>query len=37
MPSSLKIKRLTPREMQIANLVAKEMTNEQIGTELWII
>ena len=27
---------LTPREIQIANLVAKGLTNAQIGTELWI-
>ena len=29
-------KRLTPREIQIANLVAKGLTNPEIGTELWI-
>jgi DNA-binding CsgD family transcriptional regulator len=29
-------KRLTPREIQIANLVAKGLTNTEIGTELWI-
>jgi DNA-binding CsgD family transcriptional regulator len=27
---------LTPREIQIANLVAKGMTNAEIGAELWI-
>ncbi|BAY82290.1 response regulator receiver domain protein [Calothrix parasitica NIES-267] len=27
---------LTPREMQIAKLVAQGLTNKQIGTELWI-
>jgi DNA-binding CsgD family transcriptional regulator len=27
---------LTPREIQIANLVAKGMTNTEIGIELWI-
>jgi len=30
------VKRLTPREVQIANLVAKGLTNAQIGAELWI-
>ena len=30
------IDRLTPREIQIANLVAKGMTNAEIGAELWI-
>jgi DNA-binding CsgD family transcriptional regulator len=30
------IHRLTPREVQIAMLVAKGLTNTQIGTELWI-
>lgn len=29
-------KRLTPREIQIANLVAKGLTNAEIGAELWI-
>lgn len=29
-------KRLTPREIQIANLVAKGLTNAEIGVELWI-
>ncbi|MUL36580.1 LuxR C-terminal-related transcriptional regulator [Gloeocapsopsis dulcis] len=29
-------KRLTPREVQIANLVAKGLTNAEIGAELWI-
>lgn len=27
---------LTPREAQIADLVAQGMTNKEIGTELWI-
>jgi DNA-binding CsgD family transcriptional regulator len=30
------IPHLTPREMQIANLVAKGLTNAEIGAELWI-
>ena len=30
------IMRLTPRELQIANLVAKGLTNAKIGVELWI-
>ncbi len=30
------IQRLTPREIQIAMLVAKGLTNTKIGTELWI-
>jgi DNA-binding CsgD family transcriptional regulator len=30
------LKRLTPREVQIANLVAKGLTNAEIGAELWI-
>jgi len=30
------IKRLTPREIQIANLTAKGLTNAEIGAELWI-
>ena len=30
------ISRLTPREIQIANLVAKGLTNAEIGAELWI-
>lgn len=30
------IHRLTPREIQIATLVAKGLTNTEIGTELWI-
>ena len=34
--SSLLLKPLTPREVQIANLVAKGLTNAEIGTELWI-
>ncbi|MBD2102665.1 LuxR C-terminal-related transcriptional regulator [Leptolyngbya sp. FACHB-261] len=29
-------KRLTPREVQIANLVAKGLTNAEVGAELWI-
>lgn len=29
-------KRLTPREIKIANLVAQGLTNAEIGTELWI-
>lgn len=29
-------KRLTPREVQIANLVARGLTNAEIGAELWI-
>ena len=27
---------LTPREIQIAELVARGLTNKEIGTELWI-
>ncbi|MGG6239467.1 LuxR C-terminal-related transcriptional regulator [Nodosilinea sp. AN01ver1] len=34
-PNSVKC-RLTPREIQIANLVAKGLTNAEIGAELWI-
>lgn len=30
------LKRLTSREVQIANLVAKGLTNAEIGAELWI-
>lgn len=30
------LRRLTSREIQIANLVAKGLTNAQIGAELWI-
>ncbi len=30
------LQRLTPREMQIANLVAKGLTNAEIGKDLWI-
>lgn len=30
------LNRLTPREIQIANLVAKGLTNAEIGSELWI-
>lgn len=30
------LQRLTPREVQIANLVAKGLTNAEIGAELWI-
>jgi DNA-binding CsgD family transcriptional regulator len=33
---SLLSQRLTPREIQIAKLVAKGLTNTEIGTELWI-
>jgi DNA-binding CsgD family transcriptional regulator len=33
---SLIFKQLTPREIQIANLVAKGLTNTEIGAELWI-
>ncbi|MBD2524220.1 LuxR C-terminal-related transcriptional regulator [Nostoc sp. FACHB-133] len=32
----LQTERLTPREMQIANLVAQGQTNAEISTELWI-
>ncbi|AFY32224.1 LuxR C-terminal-related transcriptional regulator [Calothrix sp. PCC 7507] len=32
----LQTERLTPREMQIASLVAQGQTNAEIGTELWI-
>ncbi|NET48319.1 MAG: LuxR family transcriptional regulator [Merismopedia sp. SIO2A8] len=35
-PSSLSTKRLTPRELEIANLVALGYTNAEIGKELWI-
>lgn len=36
-PSSiLQSDRLTPREVQIAQLVAQGLTNAEIGTELWI-
>jgi DNA-binding NarL/FixJ family response regulator len=28
--------KLTPRELQIAKLVAQGLTNAEIGTELWI-
>lgn len=34
--ASLVKNRLTPREMQIAELVAQGLTNAQIGTALWI-
>lgn len=34
--SNLFCDRLTPREVQIANLVAKGLTNAEIGAELWI-
>ncbi|MDJ0708657.1 MAG: LuxR C-terminal-related transcriptional regulator [Leptolyngbyaceae cyanobacterium MO_188.B28] len=30
------LKRLTPREVEIANLVASGLTNAEIGAELWI-
>ena len=30
------LKRLTPREVQIANLVSRGLTNAEIGAELWI-
>jgi DNA-binding CsgD family transcriptional regulator len=30
------VKRLTPREVEIAHLVAKGLTNAEIGLELWI-
>ena len=33
---SLICEQLTPREIQIANLVAKGLTNTEIGAELWI-
>ena len=33
---SLICQKLTPREIQIANLVAKGLTNAEIGAELWI-
>ncbi|MBE9242894.1 LuxR C-terminal-related transcriptional regulator [Synechocystis salina] len=35
-PDNLLAKRLTLRERQIADLVAKGLTNAEIGTELWI-
>jgi DNA-binding CsgD family transcriptional regulator len=34
--NSLNINRLTPREIQIAELVAQGLTNAQIGAALWI-
>jgi DNA-binding CsgD family transcriptional regulator len=34
--SDLTLQRLTPREVQIATLVAKGLTNAEIGAELWI-
>jgi len=34
--SSHKVSRLTPRELEIAQLVAQGRTNAEIGTELWI-
>jgi DNA-binding CsgD family transcriptional regulator len=34
--NSLNINRLTPREMEIANLVAQGLTNAEIGAKLWI-
>jgi DNA-binding CsgD family transcriptional regulator len=33
---SLIFRQLTPREIQIANLVARGLTNAEIGAELWI-
>jgi DNA-binding CsgD family transcriptional regulator len=33
---AFKHKQLTPRELQIVNLVAKGLTNAEIGVELWI-
>jgi DNA-binding CsgD family transcriptional regulator len=36
LPPNPFFKRLTPREVQIANLVAKGLTNAEIGVELWI-
>ena len=35
-PLLLQTERLTPREMQIASLVAQGQTNAEISTELWI-
>lgn len=35
-PPSLLSQRLTPREIQIAKLVAKGLTNAEVGAELWI-
>ncbi len=34
--NSLNIDRLTPREIQIAELVAQGLTNAEIGTAIWI-
>lgn len=34
--NALAIDKLTPREIQIAELVAKGLTNAEIGTKLWI-
>jgi len=34
--NSLNINRLTPREIEIAELVAQGLTNAQIGASLWI-
>jgi DNA-binding CsgD family transcriptional regulator len=34
--SDVTLSRLTPREVQIATLVAKGLTNAEIGAELWI-
>lgn len=34
--NSLNIDRLTPREIQIAELVAQGLTNAEIGAEIWI-
>jgi DNA-binding CsgD family transcriptional regulator len=36
LPSERLLQRLTPRELQIADLVARGRTNAEIGTELWI-
>ncbi|HEY9709334.1 MAG TPA: helix-turn-helix transcriptional regulator [Oculatellaceae cyanobacterium] len=33
---SLNINRLTPREIQIAELITQRLTNDQIGASLWI-
>ncbi|WP_238546839.1 MULTISPECIES: helix-turn-helix transcriptional regulator [unclassified Synechocystis] len=36
LPDNSLAKQLTPRERQIADLVAKGLTNVEVGTELWI-